>query len=104
MVVTGFDDRVGCGYVLSTGADAAAAATGAEPVRHAGLMVMATPELAAALRDALENRPTALASWSGPEVPLALDDITLLGWMRYNVGGVLTVAGDPGPDPRAAVR
>lgn len=102
MVVTGYDDRHGCGYVLSTGADAARTATGAHAVSHGGVVVMATPELAAVLRDALTHRPTAMLGRAGPEVPLTLDDATLLGWLRHNVGGVLTVTGDPGPDQRTA--
>jgi|ERR687888_53040 hypothetical protein len=95
MVVTGYDDRHGCGYVLSTGEDVARAAPGAQAVSHEGVTVMATPELAAALRDALLNRPTALLSLQGPEVPLTLDDPTVLGWLRHNIGGVLTVTGGP---------
>jgi hypothetical protein len=104
MVVTGFDDRFGCGYVLSTGADTATAAAGSEKVTHDGVTVHTTPELAAELRDALENRPTTLLSWSGPEVPLTLDDATVLAWLRHSVGGVLTVSGEPGVDPRLAGR
>ena len=100
MVVTGYDDRHGCGYVVSTGADMPRALPGALPVTHDGMTVLATPELAAALRDALRNRPTAALSWSGPEVPLTLDDRTLLAWLRHTIGGVLTVTSDPGPDPR----
>lgn len=103
MVVTGYDDRAGCGYVVSTGRDVAAALTGApagaQSVTHGGLTVVATPEVAAALRDALANRPVALLSWSGPQVALTFDDRILLGWLRHTVGGVLTVNG--GPDPRA---
>ncbi|WP_219413234.1 hypothetical protein [Pseudonocardia nigra] len=96
MVVTGYDDRQGCGYVLRTGADATGAAPpGAQSVSHDGVTVLATPELAATLRDALKHRPTALLSWSGPRVPLTLDDATLLAWLTYDVGGVLTVANPP---------
>lgn len=101
MVVTGYDDRHGCGYVLSTGSDAAAPTSHTQAVTHGEWTVRATPELAAALRDALAHRPVALLGWSGPEVPLALDDHTVLAWLRHTVGGVLTVTGDPGPDPRA---
>ncbi len=97
MVVTGYDDRHGCGYVLSTGADAAAGAAGSRPVEHGGITVLATPELAVALHDALRHRPVAQLGWSGPEVPLALDDATLLAWLRYTIGGVLTVSGGPRP-------
>jgi hypothetical protein len=103
MVVTGYDDRTGCGYVLSTGPDATPT-PGARPVTHDGITVLATPELAATLRDALTYRAVALLGWSGPEVPLTLDDRTVLAWLRHTVGGVLTVAGGPGPDPRVAGR
>lgn len=103
VVVTGYDDRAGCGYVVSTGPDASVALTeaptGAQTVTHSGVTVAATPEIAAALRDALVNRPVAMLSWSGPEVALTFEDPTLLGWLRHTVGGVLTVNG--GPDPRA---
>lgn len=95
MVVTGYDDRHGCGYVLRTGPDIADAAPGTQAVGHAGISVLATPELAALLRDALLNRPTTLLGWSGPEVPLTLDDATVLGWLTHTVGGVLTVRGGP---------
>jgi hypothetical protein len=103
MVVTGYDDRTGCGYVLSTGADATPT-PGAQPVTHGGVTVLSTPELAATLRDALTYRPVALLTWNGPEVPLTLDDRTILAWLRYTIGGVLTVSGGPGPDPRVAGR
>ena len=96
MVVTGYDDRQGCGYVLSTGPDAADAAPGSQAVSHEGVIVLATPELAATLRDALAHRPTALLSWSGPQVPLTLEDTVLLSWLRYDIGGVLTVENAPG--------
>jgi hypothetical protein len=52
MLVTGFDDRQGCGYVLRTGPHAAEPTPGTQQVRHNGIVVLATPELAAALRDA----------------------------------------------------
>lgn len=94
-MVTGYDDRQGCGYVLSTGSDAADAAPGAQAVSHEGIIVLATPELATALRDALAHRPTASLSWSGPQVPLTLDDQTLLAWLRHDIGGVLTVTNPP---------
>ena len=100
MLVTGFDDRQGCGYVLRTGPHAAEAAPGTQPVRHNGVVVLATPELAAALRDALTRNPVALLSWNGPTVPLTLEDPTVLAWLRNNLGGVLTVAGGPQADPR----
>lgn len=100
MLVTGYDDRTGCGYVLRTGPHAEGAPQGSEQVTHDGVTVLATPELAAALREALVYRPVALLTWTGPEVPLALDDATVLGWLRHNVGGVLTVMDEPGPDPR----
>ena len=92
MVVTGYDDRHGCGYVLSTGADAVAG-PGSRTVAHGGLTVSATPELAGMLLDALQNRPTAQLGWTGPEVTLTLDDSTLLAWLTHTVGGVLTVSG-----------
>lgn len=103
MVVTGYDDRHGCGYVLNTGADAAAGtALGAQAVSHNGVTVLATPELASTLRDALTHRPVARLGWSGPVVALTLDDATLLGWLTYDIGGVLTVRGGPGPALRGA--
>lgn len=91
MVVTGYDDRHGCGYVLRTGADIAGAPPGAQRVGCDGTTVLATPELAAMLRDALAHRPTTRLSWTGPEVPLTLDDPTVLGWLTHTIGGVLTV-------------
>lgn len=97
MIVTGYDDRQGCGYVLRTGADANDSVPGGEEVSHEGLVVKATPELAALLRDALVHRPTALLSWQGPRVPLTLEDKTLLAWLTYDVGGVLSVRGAPRP-------
>lgn len=95
MVVTGYDDRHGCGYVLSTGADAATTAAHTQVLTHDGVSVRATTELAAALRDALTHHPVALLGWSGPEVPLTFDDRVLLAWLRHTVGGVLTVSGGP---------
>jgi len=100
MVITGYDDRHGCGYVVTTCPDMPRALPGTLPVAHDGVTVLATPELAATLRDALRHRPMTLLSWQGPEVPLTLDDRTLLAWLRFTIGGVLTVNGDPGPDPR----
>jgi hypothetical protein len=97
MIVTGYDDRQGCGYVLRTGADAAAAIPVGEEVTYEGITVRCTPELAAMLRDALLNRPTALLSWQGPRVPLTLDDSTILAWLMHDVGGVLSVRGAPRP-------
>jgi hypothetical protein len=102
VIVTGYDDRTGCGYVMATGADAAGSAPGTQAVGDGTTIVKATPELAAALRDALANRPFALLGWGGPEVPLTLDDHTVLAWLHHTVGGVLTVSGGPGPDPRLA--
>nr|WP_211177811.1 hypothetical protein [Pseudonocardia acidicola] len=96
-MVTGYDDRQGCGYVLRTGPHAEPGAAGTQTVTHDGVTVVATPELAAMLRDALAHRPVALLGWSGPQVPLTLQDHTVLGWLRYTVGGVITV--DGGPDP-----
>ena len=100
MLVTGYDDRQGCGYVLATGPHARDAGPGSQAVSHRGVVVMATPELAAALRDALARHPVALLGWSGPEVPLTLDDETVLAWLRYTLGGVLTVSGGPGQPQR----
>lgn len=97
VVVTGWDDRTGCGYVVSTGGDAAAAGPGTQEVTHLGRTVRATPELAVSLRDALVRHPVARLSWAGPEVPLTLEDGPLLGWLRHTVGGVLTVRGEPVP-------
>jgi hypothetical protein len=96
VVVTGYDDRYGCGYVLRTGRDAAATAIGAQAVSFDGVIVLATPELAATLRSALASEPVARLGWAGPEVPLTLDDATVLAWLRHTVGGVLTVQGGPG--------
>ncbi|MGI9004543.1 MAG: hypothetical protein ACR2GH_23305 [Pseudonocardia sp.] len=67
---------------------------------HAGVSVAVTAELATVLRDALASNPVALLSWAGPEVPLTLDDQTVLAWLRHTVGGVLTITDDSGPDPR----
>lgn len=100
MVVTGYDDRHGCGFVLRTGADAGAAAPGTETVAHGGTVVRCTPELAASLRDALAHRPVTRTDRYGPEVPLTLDDATVLAWLVHDVGGVLTVSGGPAR-PRA---
>src|SRR5215208_6232991 len=41
MLVTGFDDRQGCGYVLRTGPHATEPAPGTVPVRHNGVVVLA---------------------------------------------------------------
>jgi hypothetical protein len=100
MLVTGFDDRQGCGYVLRTGPHAGEATPGTQAVRHNGIVVLATPELAAALRDALTRNPVAQMYRGGPMVPLTLDDATVLAWLRHTLGGVLTVAGGPPLDPR----
>jgi hypothetical protein len=91
VLVTGYDDRTGCGYVLRTGPHAAPDGSGTTEIRVGDVAVQATPELAALLRDALANHPVALLGWSGPEVPLTLEDPVLLGWLRHNVGGVVTV-------------
>jgi len=92
VVVTGYDDRSGCGYVLRTGADIE---IGADTVVHRGMRVSATTELAALLRDALQRHPFLRPHWKGPEVPLTLDDPTVLAWLQTCVGGVLTVSGGP---------
>ncbi|GAA1273826.1 hypothetical protein GCM10009609_41130 [Pseudonocardia aurantiaca] len=101
MIVTGFDDRQGCGYVLRTGADASEALPGGQDLRHEGKVARMTAELAAALRDALANNPTAMLGWQGPRVPLTFDDATLLAWLTYDVGGVIAVRNPPPPHPRA---
>jgi hypothetical protein len=101
MIVTGFDDRQGCGYVLSSGADVADGLPGGLEIRHDGKVVRVTPELGALLRDALANHPTAMLGWQGPRVPLTFDDATLLAWLTYDVGGVISVRNPPPPHPRA---
>ncbi|WP_344421023.1 hypothetical protein [Pseudonocardia ailaonensis] len=102
--MTGFDDRTGQGYVVRTGGDLAggdpADAAGTRTVTHQGVSVSLTDGLALLLDDSLANRPVTLLSWSGPEVPLTLDDHTLLAWLTNVVGGIVAVSGDPGPDPR----
>lgn len=99
MIVTGFDDRHGVGYVVSTGGDLATAPPGGQDVRHEGKVVRATPELAARLRDALANRRTATLGWPGPQVPLTLDEAVLLAWLTHDVGGVISVRNPPPPHP-----
>lgn len=95
MQVTGFDDRLGTGYVLSTGEHADEDVPGSRTVQHSGVTIRATEGLATMLEDALAHRPTTRLGWGGPEVPLTLDDTTLLAWLRQDVGGVVTVAGEP---------
>lgn len=95
MEVTGFDDRLGSGYVLSTGQHADEAVTGSRVVSHDGISVRATEGLALMLEDALAHRPVTPLSWTGPEVPLTLDDTTVLAWLRHVVGGVVSVTGEP---------
>lgn len=98
MVVTGYDERSGCGYVLRTGSDVhsdTATTADTSTVQHSGLTVTATVELAALLRDALGRALLVRLGWTGPEVPLTLDDPTMLAWLRYEVGGVLTIANGP---------
>jgi hypothetical protein len=95
VVVTGYDERFGCGYVVSTGPDASDAPPNTVVVDHGGASVRLTPELAVSLRDALANNPVAQLSWTGPQVPLTLEDAVLLGWLRHTVGGVLTVSDEP---------
>lgn len=95
MEVTGFDDRLGSGYVLSTGSHADEVVVGSRVVTHAGISVRATDGLAVMLEDALAHRPVTPLSWAGPEVPLTLDDLTVLAWLRHVVGGVVSVTGGP---------
>lgn len=95
MQVTGFDDRLGTGYVLSTGTHAQEDVPGSRTVQHGGVTVRATAGLAAMLEDALAYRPTTRLGWGGPEVPLTLEDATLLAWLRQDVGGVVAVSGEP---------
>ena len=95
MVVTGYDERFGCGYVVSTGRDASDASPNTVVVDHGGASVRVTSELASSLRDALANNPVAQLSWTGPQVPLTLEDAVLLGWLRHTIGGVLTVKDEP---------
>jgi hypothetical protein len=97
VVVTGYDDRQGCGYVLNTGPDAVQPTPGSHVVSHEGVLVRCTPELAVALRDALARRPVTRLARTGPEVPLTLDDPTVLAWLNQTIGGVLTVSNGPGP-------
>lgn len=95
MEVTGFDDRLGSGYVLSTGAHADEVVAGSRVVTHDGISIRATDGLALMLEDALAHRPKTPLSWTGPEVPLTLDDTTVLAWLRHVVGGVVSVTGGP---------
>ena len=74
---------------------------GTLPVAHDGVTVLATPELAATLRDALRHRPLTLLSWQGPEVPLTLDDRTLLAWLRVHDRRGADGERRPGPGPPA---
>jgi len=82
---------------MTTGPEAASPSPGTQTVTHEGVLVRCTPELATTLRDALLRRPVTRLSRTGPEVPLTLDDATLLAWLTQHVGGVLTVSGGPGP-------
>ncbi|WP_312858383.1 hypothetical protein [Pseudonocardia pini] len=103
VLVTGYDDRTGQGYVVRTGPDLAVESEpGVREVTHAGVTVLCTDGLAILLKDALAHRPVTRLGWAGPEVPLTLDDHTLLAWLTDAVGGVVTVSGEPGPDPRTA--
>lgn len=95
MQVTGFDDRLGSGYVLSTGAHAEEAVPGSRVVSHDGRSVRVTDGLAGMLEDALAHRPVTPMGWAGPEVPLTLDDPVILAWLRHVVGGVVSVTGGP---------
>jgi hypothetical protein len=94
LVVTGYDERSGCGYVLRTGPDLSGD-PGARTVEHRGVRVAATLELAAMLVDALARHPIVRLGWAGREVPLTLDDPTMLAWLENSIGGVLTVSGGP---------
>lgn len=94
MVVTGYDERSGCGYVLRTGPDMCPD-PGTSTVEHSGIRVAATHELALMLTDALNRHSLVRLCWAGPEVPLTLDDPTMLAWLEYSVGGVVTVSGAP---------
>jgi hypothetical protein len=102
VLVTGFDDRTGQGYVVRTGTDLTECEPGVREITHDGVTVLLTDGLAVLLADALAHRPVTRLGWGGPEVPLALDDHTLLAWLTGEVGGIVSVAGAPGPDPRTA--
>ncbi|GAA4539654.1 hypothetical protein [Pseudonocardia xishanensis] len=103
VLVTGYDDRTGQGYVVRTGPDRKDdGEPGTREVTHEGVTVLLTDGLALLLDDALAHRPVTRLGWAGPEVPLTLDDHTLLAWLNESVGGVITVSGAPGPDPRTA--
>jgi hypothetical protein len=103
VLVTGYDDRTGQGYVVRTGTDRVSDdEPGTREVSHGGVTVLLTDGLALLLDDALAHRPVTRLGWAGPEVPLTLDDHTLLAWLNDVVGGIVTVSGDPGPDPRTA--
>lgn len=95
MQVTGFDDRLGSGYVLSTGPHAEEAIPGSRIVSYQGRQVRATEGIAAGLEDALAHRPFTPMGWTGPEVPLTLEDPVILAWLRHVVGGVVSVTGGP---------
>lgn len=81
MLVTGFDDRDGCGYVLGTGSHGAAVGPTGVVVTHDGRSAVATVELAARLRYALAQ----------DSCPQTLADPDLLRWLHEVVGGVLSV-------------
>jgi hypothetical protein len=104
VLVTGYDDRSGQGYVVRTGTDLAAGdrEEGIREITHDGVTVLLTTALALLLEDALAHRPVTRLGWGGPEVPLTLDDRTLLAWLNESVGGIVTVSNGPGPDPRPA--
>jgi hypothetical protein len=103
VLVTGYDDRAGQGYVVRTGPDLKVDdEPGVREVTHGGVTVLVTDGLAVLLEDALAHRPVTRLGWAGPEVPLTLDDHTLLAWLTESVGGIVTVSGGPGPDPRTA--
>ena len=87
----------GAGTCSAPGPDAAHPTPGTQAVSHEGVLVRCTPELATTLRDALTRRPLTRLTRTGPEVPLTLDDQTVLAWLTHYVGGVLMVSGGPGP-------
>jgi hypothetical protein len=76
---------------------------GCRTVEHRGVAVAVDRELVFELRLALQMNEQVPLSDTGPTVDLALDDHTLLRWLRRRGGPVLVLDGDPGPDPRVPV-